>query len=301
MFTVLKSVILRKHNKRNSMLLVIFSAAIWGLIWIPLRYMESLGLYGLWATLYFYLIPLLPLAYFGHKKLFGDIQNIWKYLLIGFFMGGAFTCYAAGLVIATVSKTTILYYLTPIWATLLGIIFLSERASIFRWSCIFFGLLGCTLVMQIDIRNFYFELADLWGLSSGILWGVGAIIVRYFDDLKIENSFFPIYFFSSLFTFLAILLLNFPIPSITSFFSAFPYAAIFSIFIYLPAFLIILRVQQYLSPGLVGVLMLSEILLALISAKILLGEPITNLQWLGAVCIILTGLLISIVEGKKTP
>ena len=87
----------------------------------------------------------------------------------------------------------------------------------------------------------------------------------------------------------------------TSFFSAFPYAAIFSIFIYLPAFLIILRVQQYLSPGLVGVLMLSEILLALISAKILLGEPITNLQWLGAVCIILTGLLISIVEGKKTP
>ena len=299
MLIILKNFILKKHSKRVSMLLVILSASLWGLIWIPLRYMESIGLYGLWSTLYFYLIPLVPLAFFSYRKIFSNIHDLYKYMIIGFFVGGAFTCYAAGLVIASVSKTTILFYLTPIWATLLGIFFLSERGSIFRWVCIFFGLLGCALVMQIQPNNLYFEKADFWGLSSGIFWGIGAVFIRYYDELRIENSIFPIYFFSTLFTILAIILLDFPIPSMKSFLIAFPYSAIFSILIYLPAFLIILRVQQYLSPGLVGVLMLSEILLALISAKILLGEPISAVQWLGAFCIILTGLLISIIEGKK--
>ena len=112
MLIILKNFILKKHSKRVSMLLVILSASLWGLIWIPLRYMESIGLYGLWSTLYFYLIPLVPLAFFSYRKIFSNIHDLYKYMIIGFFVGGAFTCYAAGLVIASVSKTTILFYLT---------------------------------------------------------------------------------------------------------------------------------------------------------------------------------------------
>ena len=54
-----------------------------------------------------------------------------------------------------------------------------------------------------------------------------------------------------------------------------------SILIFFPTFLILLRINQCLSPGLIGILMLSELIVAAISANILLGEPMSLWQWLG--------------------
>ena len=54
------------------------------------------------------------------------------------------------------------------------------------------------------------------------------------------------------------------------------------------------------SPGLIGILMLSELIVAAISANILLGEPMSSWQWLGAVLIVIAGLTVALLEGKET-
>ena len=44
--------------------------------------------------------------------------------------------------VASVTKTTVLFYLTPVWATLFAYVALSERVGLGRWLAIAGGLLG---------------------------------------------------------------------------------------------------------------------------------------------------------------
>ena len=71
--------------------------------------------------------------------------------------------------------------------------------------------------------------------------------------------------------------------------------------IFLPTVLLLFRIMQYISPGLVGILMLSEALVAALSAAYFLGERLDPAQWLGAGLILATGVFVGIIEGRRSP
>ena len=73
--------------------------------------------------------------------------------------------------VASVSKTTVLFYLTPIWATLLARFVLGERPGPRRWIAIAAAIIGCSLVMKIHDIDMGFAASDLLGLLSGLFWG----------------------------------------------------------------------------------------------------------------------------------
>ena len=57
-------------------------------------------------------------------------------------IGAAFTFYANGLVQTSVIRATLLFYLSPIWSTIIGIIWLNERLTIARVISIIVALIG---------------------------------------------------------------------------------------------------------------------------------------------------------------
>jgi len=60
----------------------------------------------------------------------------------------------------------------------------------------------------------------------------------------------------------------------------------------LPSFFVILRVSQVLFPGRVGILMMSEVIVAIVSASLLIPEEtMLWLQWVGAAAIVAAGLI----------
>ena len=73
----------------------------------------------------------------------------------------------------------------------------------------------------------------------------------------------------------------------------------FSGLILMPSFLVIIRVTQYMSPGLVGILMLSEVLVAVITAMVLLGEVLTIIQWIGVGVILGAGVIVSTADESR--
>ena len=105
------------------------SAAAWGLYWLPLRAIESAGISGSWSVVFFSACPLIvltPLLIFGFKSLKGILgPSIFAAVMIGL----AFTLYANGLMETTVVRATLLYYLTPIWSTLISVLWLSKRLT----------------------------------------------------------------------------------------------------------------------------------------------------------------------------
>ena len=88
MMSILTQIFVRRYAHRHALLIVFLSSAIWGVFWVPMRDAESFGISGL--------------------------------------MGNGFVLYGLGLVVASVTKTTVLFYLTPVWATLFAYVALSE-------------------------------------------------------------------------------------------------------------------------------------------------------------------------------
>ena len=76
--------------------------------------------------------------------------------------------------------------------------------------------------------------------------------------------------------------------------------AIFGGLVFMPSFLLIIRVMQYMSPGLVGILMLSEVLVAVVSAVVFLGETLAAAQWVGISVILAAGVIVATAEDVPT-
>ena len=288
-----------KSDKILSFIIVVSSCA-WGLYWLPLRSIEEAGIVGSWSIVFVNACPLLilvPLLLFNLDQLKIYQKPIF---FAGFMIGAAFTFYANGLVETSVIRATLLFYLSPIWSTIIGIIWLKERLTIARVISIIIALLGLIfLLYNFDNQeNKALNFGDFSSVLSGLFWALGASILKKWSKVPILSLTTVVYFSTSILSILlAIVVYEAAIPSFSLIMENFVLAFTWSVIVLLPSFCIIFRISQILFPGRVGILMMSEVVVAVISAKIFLPEEqMFVLQWVGAIAILTAG-LIEIVFG----
>ena len=288
-----------KSDKILSLIIVVSSCA-WGLYWLPLRSIEQSGIVGSWSIVLVNACPLLilvPLIFFNLDKLKKYPKPIF---FAGIMIGAAFTFYANGLVETSVIRATLLFYLSPIWSTIIGIIWLNERLTIARVISIIVALIGIIFLLYDfrDQETVILNFGDFSSILSGLFWALGASILKKWSNLPIIPLTAIVYFSTtSLSILLAIVVYKAPIPSLALIGQNFSTAFIWSVIVLLPSFCIIFRISQILFPGRVGILMMSEVAVAVISAKILLPEEqMVVLQWIGALAILLAG-VVEIIFG----
>ena len=288
-----------KSDKILSLIIVVSSCA-WGLYWLPLRSIEQSGIVGSWSIVLVNACPLLILV----TLIFFNLDKLKKYpkpiFFAGIMIGAAFTFYANGLVETSVIRATLLFYLSPIWSTIIGIIWLNERLTIARVISIIVALIGIIFLLYDfrDQETVILNFGDFSSILSGLFWALGASILKKWSKLPIIPLTAIVYFSTtSLSILLAIIVYKAPIPSLALIGENFSTAFIWSVIVLLPSFCIIFRISQILFPGRVGILMMSEVAVAVISAKILLPEEqMVILQWIGASAILLAG-VVEIIFG----
>jgi drug/metabolite transporter (DMT)-like permease len=284
----------QKNSDTTLSIALLLSAGAWGLYWFPLRTIEEAGIAGSWSVVFFNACPLIvlcPLLVLNFRKLVGVAGPT---LLAALMIGMAFTLYSNGLLETTVVRATMLYYLTPVWSTILGVIWLSEpltRARIIAICVAFAGLF--LLLSNGDSSAYPLNIGDLYSLLSGIFWAIGVATLNRWPKIPI----LPLATFIFLSTttisaiFAGVLHVD-PLPDLAMIKIAFPTAAFWSIVVFLPCFCIIFRISQLLFPGRVGILTMSEVVVAIISAAILIPEEtMVLMQWVGAIAILLAGLI----------
>ena len=292
------SLFTREYEQRHALLIIFLASSFWGVLWVPMRHIEAMGLSGLWVVVLFHFLPalaMLPLI----VRTAPSLRRDWgRAAVAGALMGAGFALYALGLVMASVTKTVILFYMTPIWSTVIAYFVLRERAGWGRWLAIAAALVGCALVTGVNRDELRFDPADLLGLLSGLFWALGSVMIRRYDGLNFVHVSFLQYLFGGIMALLAALYLGDPIPQLNVLLQAIPPAFLASVVVFLPSVLLIFRIMQYVSPGLVGILMLSEALVAAVSAAFWLGETLAPMQWIGVAAILATGVFIGFYEGK---
>ena len=288
----------RQHSQRTASIMVFAASSMWGLLWVPMRLTESMGVAPLWVQFWFTTMPALFLAGLYAPSLLRQ-RAFWPvYLISGMCIGMGYTLYAVGLLVGSVSKTTVLFYLTPIWSAIIAKFVLGEQAGMRRWTAIGLAVIGCCLVMQISPFAIAFETRDLLGLMSGVFWAIGTVVMRGYPQIDFRNATFMQYLCGGVIAGVAILVLGPDTPQPLASGKAMLMGLIFGGMVFLPSVLLTLRVMQYLSPALVGILMLSEVLVAVISAMIFLGETLSIEQGIGIVVILVAGFVVA--TSKET-
>ncbi len=292
------SLFTREYEQRHALLIIFLASSFWGVLWVPMRHIEAMGLSGLWVVVLFHFLPALAILPLIVKTASSSRRDWGRAAVAGALMGAGFALYALGLVVASVTKTVILFYMTPIWSTVIAYFVLRERAGWGRWLAIAAALVGCALVTGVSRDELRFDPADLLGLLSGLFWALGSVMIRRYDALNFVTVSFLQYLFGGIMALLAALYFGDPIPQLNALLQAIPPAFLASVVLFLPSVLLIFRIMQYVSPGLVGILMLSEALVAAVSAAFWLGETLSSMQWIGVGAILTTGVFIGFYEGK---
>ena len=280
-------------------LAVVLPAALWGAVWWPLRYLDQQGVPGEWSIGFVNLaaaLVLLPFLVYWFRQY---RAHLGKALLIGIATGTGITLYYMGIIHTSIIRATLFFYMTPIWATLIGIYWLKEPSTFRRWLAISIGLLGLVLLLSGDhIRAF--NIGDFLAFLSGVFWAIGGAMLNRYKDVPFVASTF--------FQFLVAAIVIFPIslavgilvvPSFEAFWVQTPVMVIAALVLFLPSILSIFWASQYLFPGRVGLLMMSEVLVAVISTSLLLeDEKLQFIHWIGAALIIIAG-IVELTPARK--
>jgi drug/metabolite transporter (DMT)-like permease len=254
-----------------------YSGLVWGLFWIPIRALDSAGIEGLWATLYFYALPFmlsLPILFLRLRPMIAG--GLWLQLL-GLVAALSLVLYSISILYTDVVRATLLFYLTPLWSTILARIFLGESITPLRWLAMAVALVGMLVIFRADSGIPLPEQPGDWiALASGFLWSVASILLRADKksaaiDLVIQN------FLWSAVVAGALLLLFGPGVSASP-----PFAVYVAQLPWLiPTLLIVVMSGVYtsmwgtpkLNPGLVGLLFMTEISVGAATAALWSGDP----------------------------
>lgn len=146
-----------------------------------------------------------PLAFKKLKKEKTVVLTHWKYLfwvsLTGITLFNTFV-YVAGHYTSAINMALIGTTSSPIFATIMAVIFLKERLNIFRIAGILLCMAGIMLLLSKgswkNLSSFAFSTGDLWILAGALAFAVYNILVRKKPpEISAVNFLFVIFLFGS--------------------------------------------------------------------------------------------------------
>ncbi len=268
---------------------LLIGAAMWGLVWYPMRLLAQGGLQGVWLVATLYGVALLmatPYLYRGFA-----VCRRYPLGALVLILSGGWTNVAFVLAVleGNVLRVMLLFYLSPLWAVAMSWLFLGERLS--RISSISFAVAMAGAVAMLWNPNS----ASLWpegradwlALSAGFAFAVSNVTVRKYTGLSVSAKAISVYLGVVAVGLLLIAWHHIPFPEV-------------SLHIWLGAALVgalgtsamTLLVQYGVTHMPVhrsAVIMLFELVVGAISQQFLTNEVMSVHEWIGGALIVAAG------------
>ncbi len=277
-------------NSRLAVGLLFFSATLWGLTWWPVKSFAAAGLSGPALTLFSYG----PVGVCGLWWLWrsGVVRHPqFKLLLLLALVGGwANTAFINALLLGDVVRVMLLFYLSPVWSVLGGRIFLGEHVGPRRLFAVALALGGLWLVIGgANAFNSPLSLSDLLALSAGVAFAGNNLISRATPSLPMTAKTVVVFVGCGMLSALAVVWQTLPLPAFTLSLAA---ALLAYGFVWM---LLATATWQYgvthVETGRAGVILITELVVAVASVTWFGGEQMLPAMWLGGGLIAAASLL----------
>lgn len=281
------------NSQTNSLAVtaLLISSTLWGVIWYPLRLLEGQGMDGLTTSLVMYLAAsLVGLPWIGGLRRAWTEQRV-PLLLIMLFSGWTNVAFILAVLDGHVLRVLLLFYLSPLWAVLMGRWFLGERIGLSGMLTLLVAMSGAVFMLwQPETGSLWPQSASDWyGLTAGMGFAGLNVAVRSGESIsqgcKANVSWWGVVLLSSVWLWLAGSgLASVPVE-------VYLQGALLGI----GAIVIMTLTVQYgvthMPIKRSAVILLFELVAGAVSAQLLAHEPVLPQEWLGGGLIVLAGYL----------
>jgi drug/metabolite transporter (DMT)-like permease len=278
-------------------LAMIGSTLFWGTMWIGLREIDAAGLPATLGGTMVYGLPailLLPVLVWRWRGLRGQHKGL---LLCGAPLALCNILFAMAVVTGEVGMVVLMFYLSPIWSTVLERLFMRIRISPLRWAGIALAIGGLLVLQGGNGRVPLPSNASEWmGLTAGLCWAIALLAARMWPHVSVIDKSI-VQFVCALPIGIAVFLVvsatflpgDWPEP--VSLFNALPWAAITICVWVVPSLILSLWGAARLSPGRANILMMFEVVVGVGSGAMLAGEALGWNKLVGGILIVSASVL----------
>jgi len=277
-------------------LVLVGSSILWGLSWLALKAIDASGVDGVMQIFLSYgilALLLTPLLLKHVKSLWGHKREVF---LIALFGGGANLAFTYAIINGEVIRVMVFFYLLPIWGVLGGKIFLKESIDIWRFLGVVLAIVGAFIILGgFDAFSAPPSWIDLIALLSGLFFALNNLLFRAAQDLpvlsKVTIMFIGCFLLSGVFLFGSEKEISFILSS----------ESWMMIFAYSIFWLLIANIGSqwgvtHMEAGRSSIIIILELITAVISAALLAGERMSNIEYIGGTFI----LGASLIEALRT-
>jgi drug/metabolite transporter (DMT)-like permease len=285
-------------NAQGSALLpslaVAASAVFWGTTWIPLREIDGPGVPAEWSGLLIYLVPailVLPMILIRRSRVAAGGLPL---LVVAIAVGACNGLFAVAMVFGEIGMIILLFYLNPVWATVLERIVLGTPIAGFRWVGIALGLLGLVALQGLAGRwPFPANAAEWMGFGAGVCWAVGLVATNVARGASLVEKTFLQFVFAALTAGLLVFLLGWmdELPTVAGLTTSMPWILAAAFAWVVPAMGLSLWGASRMSPARASMILMLEVLVGVGSAAWLAGEELGMNKIIGGALILSASLV----------
>lgn len=264
---------------------LLLGAAMWGVIWYPMRLLEAAGLSGLWLSLLIYTAALggsLPVTGRRFKEFFTRPG-----ILVPLALAAAWTNIAFVLAVleGNIMRVLLLFYLSPLWAVVLAWFVLGERLSRLALAALGVAMGGAVLMLWNPELGLPWprERADWLAISSGLAFALSNVLIRKGQDVslaaKLGGSWLGVVLLAGLW----LLVVQEPLPEFHA------GNLLGAVAVGLLGILVMTTLVQYgvtrMPVHRSAVILLFELVAGAVSQQLLTDEAMTLMEWAGGLMI----------------
>jgi len=272
---------------------LLYAATFWGMLWFPLRLLESAGISGTWQTLVSYLaamVVMLPLMWLGQSPWRVRPAPGWL-LLLALAAGWANVAFVLAVIEGEVVRVLLLFYLSPVWASLLAWGLLGERLDRITWWTVPVGLVGAIAMLWEPGIGLEWPptRADWLAFSAGLAFALSNVATRRLGAVSVRLKTMAAWVGVVVIAVLLVKGGDIPVPQATPL--AWGGAVLLGVLGFFTCTLATIYGVTHMPVQRSAVIMLFEIFAGALSAWLLAGETMTAREWLGGALILGAGLV----------
>jgi drug/metabolite transporter (DMT)-like permease len=257
---------------------------MWGLTWWPLKAFNAAGIDGVPLILATYGIVGIALAWLIVRE-----WHRWRgklyFLLLFFILGGyANLAFASSMIHGDVVRAMMLFYLGPVWGVLGGRLFLGERIDMQRWLGVIFAMIGAWLILGGSaIFSSVPSAIDLLALTAGMAFALNNITFRATHTHPTGSKVAAMFLGCGVFAAVLMPLQGHGVPQLQP--AAWAGLFGFGLLWLLGATVATQWSVTHMEAGRASILLITELLVAVVSATLIGGESLSSVELIGGALI----------------
>ena len=169
----------RPHQPFAPIAALLVNALVWGLSWLPFRYLDALGLHSLWTTAWIYALAALLIAA-RYPQALAQVLRSPALCALALASGLTNACFNWGVTIGEVVRVVLLFYLMPVWAIALARWLVHEPVGAGAVARVILAVAGASVVLwqpgePLPLPR---SLPDWLGLAGGAAFALTIVLLR---------------------------------------------------------------------------------------------------------------------------